>query len=146
MKIRYVAAAALAAVLSVAAFVNVDAFARDGVRSSSASGARLQARLAGNAFNNLVPSGNADYRVETSGRRRLKVEAEDVNLPAGTVLAVFAGSTQVGTLTLSGLPLNTGEMELESQQGQTVPTLPAGTMIAVMQFGNATPIVTGILR
>jgi hypothetical protein len=93
---------------------------------------RLRTNLAGAAIGGKKPGGNADFRMD-NGRTRLNVEVENVNLPAGTVLTVavtHAGATTTaGTITLN----SSGEIELEldSQHGDTVPTIASGDMITV---------------
>ena len=121
-----------------------DAVARESV-TNGAPTVRLRAKLSGNAFNNLVPSGHADYR-EIGARKKLKVQAEDVNLPAGTKLTVQTSTgVKLGELTLSGLPDNEGELELDTQGGQTVPTgIATGTIIQVVQ--GTTLLLAGTLK
>jgi hypothetical protein len=68
------------------------------------------------------------------------VEVENVNLPAGTVLTVVVShagvATTAGTITLNNLGEN--ELELDSQHGDTVPTIVSGDMIMVM---NGTAVI-----
>jgi hypothetical protein len=94
---------------------------------------RLRARLTGQAIQGVTPEGNADFRSETS-RTRLQVEVEHVNLPAGTVLTVSLQSganapAQIGTITLSATGF--GELELDSQHGDTVPAVQKGDVLSV---------------
>jgi hypothetical protein len=94
---------------------------------------RLRTTLAGAAIQGRKPEGNADFRNDGQGRTRLNVEVENVNLPAGTVLTVsvvHAGvSTMVGTIKLgSG---GEDELELDSQNGATVPAIVSGNMVTV---------------
>jgi hypothetical protein len=71
------------------------------------------------------------------------VEVENVNLKAGTVLDVSvqhgAVTTPVGHITLSAL--GAGELELNSQDGDTVPAVQSGDMVVVRNAG--TPILAG---
>jgi hypothetical protein len=100
---------------------------------------RLRTRLAGAAIGGKTPEGNADFRSELSrGRTRFHVEVEDVNLPAGTMLTVMVShnqgpSTQVGTMPLDAL--GAAELELDSQDGDTVPAVQAGDVVMVMNGG-----------
>jgi hypothetical protein len=93
---------------------------------------RLRTTLAGAAIQGIKPEGNGDFRNDGQGRTRLKVEVENVNLPAGTVLSVavvHAGvSTMVGSITLGGVD---NELELDSQNGATVPAVASGDMVTV---------------
>jgi hypothetical protein len=105
---------------------------------------RLRTQLTGNAIGNNAPSGHADFRADSRGRTRLNVEVEHVNLPQGTMLTVTL--THAGaTTTLSTLTLNAageGELELNSQDGDSVPAVQAGDVITVMN--GAAAIVAGV--
>jgi hypothetical protein len=104
-----------------------------GPNSGNNAQVRLRTTLAGAAIAGKKPEGNADFRSET-GRMRLSVEVENVNLPDGTVLTVavsHAGaSVTVGTITLNSKG-NGNELELDSQHGDTVPAISSGDMISV---------------
>ncbi len=63
-----------------------------------------------------------------------------MNLPAGTVLNVFVGGRQVGSITLN--TFRAGEVELETERGQAVPAVTNGTAVAVRNQSGAN-IVTG---
>ncbi len=102
---------------------------------------RLKARLAGPAIGTLRPSGAADFR-SASGRSRLNVEVEDVNLAAGTQLSVWSqrganAPSMIGVITLGPPPLRTGELELNTQDGQSVPAIQAGDVITVRNGDQA---------
>lgn len=127
--------------LAVAALMmgSVAIRAEDGHKGGSGQGnnnqaaqVRLRTTLAGAAIQGKKPEGNGDFRSET-GRTRLNVEVENVNLPAGTVLTVaivHAGvSTTVGTITL-GIT-GESELELEAQNGAMVPAIVSGDMVTV---------------
>ncbi len=107
---------------------------------------RLDTKLAGGAIGAKRPEGNADFRSQT-GRSRLNVEVENVNLPDGTVLTVSviqgAVSTVVGTITLNSA-IAENELELDSQNGSTVPALVAGNMVTVAN--GAMIILAGALQ
>jgi hypothetical protein len=102
---------------------------------------RLRARLAGPAINGLVPGGNAEFR-SRPGRAKFKAQAEDVNLPDGTVLMVKLNGNAVGTLTLA---LRRGELELNTQDGQTVPSASSGDIVTICD-ANGVVLLSGQLR
>ena len=104
---------------------------------------RLRARLTGQAIQGVTPEGSGDFRSET-GRTRLQVEVEHVNLAAGTILAVFLQSganapVQIGQITLSATGF--GELEHDSEHGAIVPAVQNGDVLSVA-FG-ATVILAG---
>jgi len=111
---------------------------------SNGTEVRLRTPLAGGAISGRTPSGNADFRSESDrNRTRLNVEVENVNLSDGTMLGVMvthAGvSTSIGQIRLHG---GFGELELNSQDGDTVPAIVKGDMITVSNAGTA--ILTGV--
>jgi len=130
----------LAPVVALAATLTLSTALADGNKNET----RLRAQLTGAAIGNITPSGNADFRSDSRGRTRLNVEVEHVNLPQGTVLTVtltHAGTTTtVGTFTLSVTGF--AELELNSQDGQTVPAVQSGDMIAVMN--GASFVLSGV--
>jgi hypothetical protein len=67
------------------------------------------------------------------------VDVENVNLPDGTTLDVSVGITLVGHITLK---LGFGELELNSQDGDTVPAVVKGNMVTVANGG--TTILAGV--
>ena len=94
---------------------------------------RLRARLVGQPIQSITPEGNGDFRSQT-GRSRLQVQVEHVNLPAGTVLTVSLQSganapMQIGQITLSATGF--GELEIDSQNGATVPVVNQGDVLSV---------------
>ena len=100
---------------------------------------RLRARLTGQAIQGVLPEGGGDFRSETS-RTRLQVEVEHVNLPSGTVLAVFLQSganapVQIGQITLSATGF--GELEMDSEHGAMVPAVQNGDVLSVSNAGTA---------
>lgn len=99
-----------------------------------------QTTLSGPAINGLTPGGEAELRTRADGRREFKVEAENVNLPAGTVLNVLVNGTNFGSLTINSF--HEGALELESENGQTIPTIITGTTVAV-KAQDGTIIVSG---
>ena len=101
----------------------------------------IQAILSGPNLNNLAPHGVAERRSRIDGSRRFQVEVEDVGLPAGTVLNVLVNGSRIGSLTINSL--RQGELELESNDGQQVPSVTAGTTVAVKTQSGAT-VVSGV--
>jgi hypothetical protein len=111
----------------------------------STSEVRLRTRLSGPRINGVRPEGNAEYRADASrGRSDFKVQAEQVNLPANTVLTVAlqhdGASLNVGTLTLDAFGF--GELDLNSQDGDAVPTVAKGDTVSVANAG--TIILVGV--
>ncbi len=104
---------------------------------------RLRTKLAGGAIQGKTPEGNAEFRMDAKGRTSFSVEVENVNLPAGTVLDVQLTHgvtlTVVGQITLNAF--GEGELELRSQDGDTVPAVVKGDMVAVLNAGS--PILSG---
>ncbi len=105
---------------------------------------RQRTQMAGAAIGNETPSGHADFRARASrNRTSLNVEVQDVALADGTTLSVsivHAGATtMVGSLKLK---LGRGELELNSQDGDTVPAIATGDMVIVSSSGTA--ILTGV--
>lgn len=98
---------------------------------------RLRTRLAGAVTQGRTPEGNADFRSDNRGRMRLNVEVENLNLPAGTTLQVSiqhgATLTAAGTISLANSGF--GELELNSQDGATVPAVTSGDMVVVANGG-----------
>lgn len=135
------AAAFLALVLPYAARADHGA---SGKGNDQTQEVRLRARLTGQAIATITPEGSGDFRSESSDTR-LSVEVEHVNLPAGTVLAVFIQSgtnapVQVGTITLSATGF--GELELDSDHGALVPAVQNGDVLSVSNAG--TTILAGV--
>jgi hypothetical protein len=109
-----------------------------GGANNKTQGTRLHARLTGQAIQGIAPEGGGDFRSE-SGRTRLQVEVEHVNLPAGTVLTVSLQSganapVQVGTITISATGF--GELELESDRGAVVPAVQNGDVLSIANAGT----------
>jgi hypothetical protein len=111
---------------------------------SKSSEGRLRTDLAGGAISGRVPSGHADFRSESDrNRSRLNVEVEDVNLADGTVLDVMVShggaSTKVGVIHLQA---GRGELELNTQDGDTVPAIVKSDAVTVSNAGS--PILMGV--
>jgi hypothetical protein len=103
---------------------------------------RIESRLAGAAIGGLVPKGHARYRLR-DGRRKLNVEVEKVNLPAGTVLSVFVDNVKVGEIVLR--PTLENELELDTNKGQNVPQLTTISTVTVTNAQGAT-ILSGVFN
>ncbi|MDT7689199.1 MAG: hypothetical protein QOE46_1958 [Acidobacteriota bacterium] len=141
--IKRAAVACAAVLMALAAFAIAPAFA---------SGAETitTANLAGAVISGVTPTGTAVFRQGADNSRKLEVEVEHVNLPVGTVLNVLVGGTKIGTITLDSL--GAGQIELETERGQTVPVVNTGTSVAVTNqsganivagtFGSAAPTPT----
>lgn len=104
---------------------------------------RIEARLAGAAIGGLLPKGHAKFRSRTDGRRKLNVEVEKVNLPAGTVLKVLIDNLQVGQIELSA-SLET-EIELDTERGTPIPSI-TSTSTAVVTDAQGKTILSGVFN
>jgi hypothetical protein len=61
--------------------------------------------------------------------KRFTVEVQDIHLPDGTVVSVFANGTKVGAIRLAA---QGGTLFLSSAAHQAVPNLTVGSRVAVM--------------
>ncbi len=104
---------------------------------------RMRTALTGGAISGLTPSGRADYRA-AQGRADFSVEVQDVNLPAGTTLDVTVDGVNAGSITVSAAPIRGGELDLNTQDGDVVPAVKAGSVVVVSNAGAA--ILSGVLR
>ena len=102
---------------------------------------RLRIPLVGSAINGVIPKGHADFRVRADGRRQFEVEIEDVNLPAGTTFTVLVDNVNVGQIVLG--QFFKGELELEAENGQSVPAVQQGTTVAVVNSAGTTILAGG---
>jgi hypothetical protein len=93
------------------------------------------ATLSGATINGILPRGYAQYEVHSS-RTEIEVELSQINLPAGTSLAVTVGTTAVGNLSVQSD--GRGRLRLRSDNGATVPVVIDGTGITVK---NGTAII-----
>lgn len=105
---------------------------------------RMRTALTGGAISGLTPSGRADYRAASQGRADFSVQVEDVNLPAGATLDVTVDGAPAGTITVSAAPARGGELDLNTQDGDVVPAVKAGSVVVVSNAGAA--ILSGVLR
>ena len=86
------------------------------------------------------PHGAAEWQLYQSGKRELEVEVEDLSLATGTVLAAFIDGANVGSLTVD---INhKAKLKLDTEDGQTVPTVNVGSPVAVRN--GATVVVAGV--
>lgn len=97
---------------------------------------RLESRLAGAPIGGLTPKGDAKFLTRTDGRRKLNVEVEKVNLPAGTVLNVLIDNAKVGEITLNAMLEN--ELELDTEKGTPVPAVATLSTVVVTNAQGAT--------
>jgi hypothetical protein len=104
---------------------------------------RLRTMLAGGAIDGVTPKGHAEYRAQP-GRAQLSVEIENVNLADGTMVDVFVDDTKVGAIQIKAVPEKGGELELNSQDGQAVPSIKAGAVVVVRN--GAAAILSGVLN
>lgn len=109
--------------------------------SASGDDVITQTSLSGSTLGGQTPHGLAEHRLSADGNRRFKVEVEDVNLPPGTVLNVLVNGTSIGSLTINSF--RQGELELETERGQAIPSVGPGTVVTVRTQAGAT-IVSGI--
>lgn len=101
-------------------------------------GVRREINLSGDDINGVTPKGKAEFRVRGQ-QTKFKVEVERVSLPDGTVLTVKVNDNTVGTLTLN---LRTGELELNSNDGDTVPAVQTGDRVTVTD-SSGTVLLSG---
>ena len=98
----------------------------------------LFANLTGPVLNGILPNGFAQFEIHSS-RLELEVRVRQVNLPAGTQLAVIVNNANVGSMFLeSG---GEGRLRLRTDDGQPVPQVVVGTPIAIQNAGSN--ILTG---
>lgn len=83
--------------------------------------------------------GTAKYKNE-GGEREFQVELENAKALKGTSVRVYANGQQVGTMRVNRL--GHAELNLNSDRGQSVPSISAGSRIEV-KTGNGTLIVSG---
>lgn len=123
-------------------------------RVSAASGVPLVVRNAVLAApsGSVNPHGAAQWQLYSDGNRELEVEIEDVSLAQGTSLNAVIDGSSVGSVILDDR--GKGKLKLKTENGQTVPTVNAGsavqvrngsTILAAGTFsgGSATPTPTG---
>ena len=102
--------------------------------SGSPNESEIYAILNGATINGVLPRGYAEYEVEGTDRK-FEIRVRQVNLPIGTMLGVFVDNISVGNMNLQSD--GEGRLELETDDGQTVPMVIPGSTVAVKN-GNAT--------
>lgn len=135
---------ALAASCSSLFFLGVMALSIGQALAQSGGGGevRLSAKMVSGAA-----SGKADYR-ERGNRRRLNVEAEDLPGSTPSPQTVLVNGSPVGNMTLAACPvpaqqLLCGELELNTQDGQSVPVIARGQIVSI---GINPAVLAGVLR
>lgn len=113
-------------------FFSVIALSAEQALAGGGGEVRLTAKMASGAA-----SGKADYR-ERGNRRRLNVEAEDLPSTTASPQTVFVNGSPVGNLVLTPCPvpaqqLLCGELELNTQDGQSVPVVVRGQIVSIGQ-------------
>src|SRR5688572_8116595 len=99
----------------------------------------LFANLTGPTINGILPIGFAQFEIHSS-RLELEVRIRQVNLPAGTQLAVIVDGANAGTMFLDGS--GEGRLRLRTDEGQPVPAIVVGSTIAIQNAGAN--ILTGV--
>ena len=102
---------------------------------------RVRIPLNGAGINGMMPQGHADFRQRTDGRR-LNVEIQDVNLPAGTTFRVLVNNVSIGQIVLNSF--FRGELELNTNDGNSVPVITNGTTVAVVNNSTGATILAGV--
>ncbi len=115
-------------------------FLTNSVSADALSDVRINATLTGPAINGSTPYGNAQYRLDEDGRRRLRVEGFPINLPEGTILEIKVNNATFVTTTVS----QWGHfwVERDTENGQTVPPVSVGMPVEVLN--GSTVIMTGV--
>lgn len=91
----------------------------------------LFAALSGATVNGVLPGGYAEFELHSS-RVELEVRVRQVNLAAGTQVAVVVDGTAVGTMAIFS---GEGRLRLRSDEGQTVPPVVVGSTINISNAG-----------
>jgi hypothetical protein len=105
----------------------------------------MRTSLSGAPIQGKTPKGGAEFRADSVRlRSSLKVEVENVNLPAGTTLNVTLErgtfSQPEGQITLDAF--GEGELELNTQDGDNVPAVQTGDVVKV--FNDTAVILIGV--
>lgn len=95
---------------------------------------RLFAPLSAPVANTMfVSRGLGEYTAFTATARKLEVYVSNINMPNGTVLNVWVAENMVGRITLH---LHNGVLRLNTNHGDTVREILAGTPLTVRHSGN----------
>lgn len=84
------------------------------------------------------PEGKAKYEERTSGRKKLKVEVEHIG-DATSTIDVFVDGQSVGTAALSACSV---EIELDTENGDTVPTMTPSSVVEVFDADTDVKLLT----
>src|SRR5256714_9372749 len=133
--ISYYSRRALTAVVLTACALMLSA-ATAAADQSGSQDTRIVAALSGAAIGGVTPKGDAEFRQRADGRRSLEVEVEHVNLSAGTLLNVLVDNQKIGTITLDAFGF--GQIELETENGQTFPVINSRTRVVVTDEAGGT--------
>jgi hypothetical protein len=90
------------------------------------------AGLRGATINGVVPMGYAEFEIHDS-RLELEVRLRQINLAAGTSVAVVVNGTHAGNLFIESD--REGRLRLRSDRGETVPPVVAGSTIEIRHGG-----------
>lgn len=101
----------------------------------------IRATLTGSAINGIVPEGQAEFKSDGT-RREFRTDVQNVNLRDGIVLTVNVNGHALGQMMLSG---GQGELELRTDNGQSVPVIRKGATVTVTRASGAI-VVMGILN
>lgn len=110
------------------------------VPSSVIAQAKVQTtiRLTGANMGGVRPEGKSTY-VSKGNRSSFRAEVSRINLANGTILNVIVNRVRVGRITLSA---GVGSLALNTELGQAVPTISAGTTVNITNTSGAV-IVSG---
>jgi len=84
-----------------------------------------------------APKGKAKYEQRDSGRKKLSVEAE--HIANVTTIEVFVDSQSVGTAPMTACA---AELELDTEKGDTVPTMTQSSLVEVFDADTDTKLLT----
>jgi hypothetical protein len=121
------------AVVALVAAVAVPTLAQNGNGNGNGNNERLNADLTqGQAVGDVTPKGKARYRESRRGNKVLVVNANRIDRPVGTALAVRACGRNVGNMILDlGKLYARGRVRLRSRDGDSVPDCGAGDAVTV---------------
>lgn len=127
---------ALSASLNGILFLTLMLASPHDVLAASGSGGGGEVRLVAKMVSGAA-SGKADYR-ERGNRRRLNVEVEDLPGTTSSPQTVFVNGSPVGNILLVACPvpaqqLLCGELELNTQDGESVPVIVRGQIVSIGQ-------------
>ncbi|HTE44600.1 MAG TPA: hypothetical protein VK636_05095 [Gemmatimonadaceae bacterium] len=112
-----------------------------GNNNQNADTARVELRIRLVRPATTAPDSNAEGQAKFESRRgRMKLNIEGEHLTTGDTVNFFVNNVQVGTRVVNSF--GEAELELDSQKGQTIPAVVAGTAVAVKTKAGAT-LVSG---